>query len=742
LARLRRGLTAALFGGTLVLSGGAALVNEVVWQRSLKRFLGGSESTSSMIVVLVFMAGLGFGSLLMGRRARRLSDPVTALAALEALLFAVNAAIAFGFGSGAVGFLVHAQRVAASAGVPVLSVYAASAALVLLTPCLLMGATLPLASEICQRRLGLRDSRVLGLLYFANTAGSVAGALVAGFYLMPELGLTRSLALACSLNLAAALTLVALRFLPRVGRDAGEAAERVAVSAHASWTWRRPTLDESLAFGLGFCSLAYEMMLLRLIGLQDRPFPTTFAAVIATFLAFWSLGAAWSSRVTPRPLARSLRLTAVAVLLGLLVFRIGWPLAMEEPGILLKFVTARGAYFVAPFLFGYLFARLIADSAREWGRDVGRLGAWNTLGCCGGVVGVFFVGYDIHYVSVLVALSLSLVGLAEMAGPPLRRPWRIPAPIALLAAAAVVVLSGILDLSTVFSQDRLFFSRAGVIGMRAGGDMLWDGLWHSSLSNGTSHVATKNWYLGVCPILSHSPGDLRQACIIGLGTGITATTVSRLASIERVDVYEINPRLKEILAAYPDGTLHFLENAKMKVHWQDARTGLALDPRRYDVIVTQPFWLAQAGSSLLNSREFFELIRDHLSPGGIFTLASNGSRGQAFALRQTAARVFPFGESYFNGYLLVLSNDPIDVSEAALARRFAANADDPLWREIVGQPATRDALAVRKLVDAQRLPWGDGRLILTDDWPIVEYPLALERRVHEMGYTETLPVPH
>ena len=57
-------------GAALFCSGGAGLVNEVVWQLALKRFLGGSESVSSMIVVVVFMLGLGAGSILMGRRYR------------------------------------------------------------------------------------------------------------------------------------------------------------------------------------------------------------------------------------------------------------------------------------------------------------------------------------------------------------------------------------------------------------------------------------------------------------------------------------------------------------------------------------------------------------------------------------------------------------------------------------------------------------------------------------------------
>ncbi len=57
-------LLLALFG-----SGVASIINQVVWQRALKIYLAGSEAVSAMIVVLVFMLGLGVGSQLMGKRA-------------------------------------------------------------------------------------------------------------------------------------------------------------------------------------------------------------------------------------------------------------------------------------------------------------------------------------------------------------------------------------------------------------------------------------------------------------------------------------------------------------------------------------------------------------------------------------------------------------------------------------------------------------------------------------------------
>jgi hypothetical protein len=66
------------------LSGGAGLINQVVWQKALKVYLGGSETISSMIVVLVFLAGLGTGSVWMVKKAHQIQNPARALALIEA----------------------------------------------------------------------------------------------------------------------------------------------------------------------------------------------------------------------------------------------------------------------------------------------------------------------------------------------------------------------------------------------------------------------------------------------------------------------------------------------------------------------------------------------------------------------------------------------------------------------------------------------------------------------------------
>ena len=153
--------------------------------------------------------------------------------------------------------------------------------------------------------------------------------------------------------------------------------------------------------------------------------------------------------------------------------------------------------------------------------------------------------------------------------------------------------------------------------------------------------------------------------------------------------------------------------------------------RSYDLVVTQPLYLMQAGSGFLNSREFLALVRSRLRPGGVLCLYSRGTEPQKRALRETAARVFRYGESFFGGYLLILSDWELELDEQRLAERFRRHSNDPLWREIQTFDLTRDAEALLTQLDRPRHSWNAHGLIVTDDHPVIEYRYMLKKMLEE-----------
>ncbi|MGB9148920.1 MAG: hypothetical protein WCB36_01600 [Burkholderiales bacterium] len=719
----------------LFASGAAGLINQVVWQRALKVFLGGSESISSMIVVLVFLAGLGAGSWVAGRFATRLRNPLLALGLLELALGLVNIGVRALLATDISDSVFAVQRVAHAMGLGLWVVYALGACLVLALPCLLMGATMPFAGEACQRRLQEgTDAKVLGWLIFANTIGSVAGTVFGSGYLMPQFGRGASLFFAAALNLSAGLLALSLCL-----RTTAPAQAEVSSKA-PNIPLRRgtPSYFEWLSLALGFCALGYEMLLLRLIALRHEPLPFTFAAVLAGFLLFWSIGAALSSSKRGPSLSTAMGICGLLIAASMAVFVLDPPGPITGIGSLAWFVLSRPFYFLPCLAFGYLFGRVAAAAAQSWGNDVGRVYALNTLGSCAGVLVMTLIGYEIPFFMDALALALLLFALheAEDARDKLtgkvdsRRYWP-PA----IGALAAIFLSFLVDLSGVIPGLRAFYGRDGVIMVDRNRNLMWDGLWHSRLSENNDHIGTANWYLAIAPMLAHQ-GPVKDACVIGLAAGVTAATIAKSGAM--VDAYDINPGLQELYRRYPKGTLGVAQNPSILVRWQDARSGLALNDKKYDIIQTQPLYLKQAGSGLLNSVEFYRLISQRLKPGGIFSLYSNGTSAQAFAVRQTAAKVFPYRQSFGHGYLLLLSNDPIDISEESL--RLRMQAEGLFWEEVRGFSRTRDAATFLQLFDPLDFPWGQGGMISSDDHPIIEYPDYLQVKIDSLGIRD-LPSP-
>jgi hypothetical protein len=410
---------------------------------------------------------------------------------------------------------------------------------------------------------------------------------------------------------------------------------------------------------------------------------------------------------------------------------------------MLKFVLLHPSPFLPCLLFGFLFTRVTAQAAQEWGRDVGRVYGWNTVGSCSGILAAIFIGYELHlYLAIGLICLLCLTVGAFYFDRQLDR--RLPL-LSMAGGAALVMLLvtprvtdtgswGLTRMIDPEGETRFFFGRSGVVGVGTDGSVYWDGLWHSHLVfEPDDHIDTNNWWMAIAPVLAHSTGEIKHIGLVGLGTGITAGTLARLGSVERIDAYEINHTLESIFAEYPEETMGVTSNPRIQLLWQDARSGLALNEQKYDIITTAPLYLRQAGAGILNSRESYTLIQSRLKPDGIACVFSWGTDAQAYSVRQTAAQVFEYHKSIWGGYLLLLSDSPIELNAEVLLARMIRHSEDPLWAEIIAFAGPLGAEGLASVVDDPQFDWGDGSLITTDDQPIVEYPGYLEQQVDALG---------
>lgn len=209
MAETKRSLLPVYF--VFLLSGFAALLYQVVWQRSLFAIYG-INLESVTVIVTAFMLGLGLGSLAGGKISE---DP-----SRRVLLW--FAGVEGGIGLfGVVSLAVFRKVGGLTLGLPPLAT-AVVTFLLVLVPTLLMGSTLPLLVAHLVRRFG-NVGRSVGVLYFVNTLGSALASFAAPLAFLPALGQARTVWVAAAFNGAAAL-LVFVEHLRSRAAPAPEAA--------------------------------------------------------------------------------------------------------------------------------------------------------------------------------------------------------------------------------------------------------------------------------------------------------------------------------------------------------------------------------------------------------------------------------------------------------------------------------------------------------------------------------------
>ncbi|MGA8222451.1 MAG: fused MFS/spermidine synthase [Candidatus Acidiferrales bacterium] len=298
------------------ISGAAGLIYQVAWAKSLTLIFG-STVYAVTTVLAVFLGGLALGSDWIGRWGERWDDAILLYAVLE-LVVAALGALSLANLVGVRALYVHAfpwigNSVPMRGALRFLAV-----AMVLFPSTFLMGGTLP----VLVRGLGSQAIALRGLvsrLYWVNTSGAVAGALAAGFWLLPVAGGRRTVLTAAALNLLAGI--VALRM--RQAKSPLEARPRGAKELET--VAPRRLLLAAFAI-VGATAMAYEIAWTRLLAIIFGSSTYAFTVMLGTFLAGIALGSAlfelWGKRRTASLSSFEVTqtLTALAGLLFLFLF--------------------------------------------------------------------------------------------------------------------------------------------------------------------------------------------------------------------------------------------------------------------------------------------------------------------------------------------------------------------------------------------------------------------------------------
>lgn len=190
--------------GVFALSGLFSMCYQVLWTRAYVIVLG--SSTYSFTVILVsFLVGLASGSAVMSTQLKRISRPIFWLA-LTQVGVTLTATLAFFLLDQLPELLFDRLRQNVGSAYDVYAYNFLLVGLVVFLPTFLQGMAFPLVVRSLVRERGA-SGKAVGRVYAFNTAGAIAGSFVAGFVLMPSLGLSTAITVVVGANLVTSLTL-------------------------------------------------------------------------------------------------------------------------------------------------------------------------------------------------------------------------------------------------------------------------------------------------------------------------------------------------------------------------------------------------------------------------------------------------------------------------------------------------------------------------------------------------------
>ena len=668
-------------------SGCAALIYEVVWFQLLQLSIG-SSAVSLGVLLGIYMGGMCLGSLLLPRYLNPSWHPLRVYAALEAGIGVFGVIVLF-----AVPIVGQIYTQIAGTGQANLFLRAIVASICLLPPTLLMGATLPAIARWVETTP--RGVSWLGYFYGGNLAGAVAGSLLAGFYLLRVYDMPTATAVAVVLNIVVAgLAMVVATRTPHT-----------VIKADASAPLPQPISAESarlvyIAIALsGLTALGSEVVWTRVLSLLFGATTYTFSLILAVFLVGLgigsSLGAALARGVSNAKTALGWVQLGLCLCLAWAAYSTAdslpfWPInpsISTSPSFTFQLDLMRAIWVMLPgaMLWGASFPLALAGVAapgQDSARLVGGVYAANTVGA---IVGALVTSLGMVGTVGSQITQQALIGVAAMSGLLMLMPTTgekrgaltstpvVVIGIALIAgllARTVPPLPGILVAygryaATWVGQNEILYVGEGVtasvaVSRTPSGVLNYHNAGKVQASSEPQDMRLQRMLGHITTLVPKTP---TKVLVIGCGAGVTAGAVSIDPMVKDQTIAEIEPLVPRVVSThFAEHNFNVVANPKVKVHLDDARHYLLTTNEKFDAITSDPLDPWVKGAATLYTREFFQVVKSHLNPGGVVTLFVQLYESTDSAVKSEIAtflEAFPNGAVFANtvngqGYDLVL----------------------------------------------------------------------------------------
>ena len=668
-------------------SGCAALIYEVVWFQLLQLSIG-SSAVSLGVLLGIYMGGMCLGSLLLPKYLNPRNHPLRVYAMLEIGIAVFGIIVLF-----AVPVVGRIYTSIAGTGQVSLVLRAIVAAICLLPPTLLMGATLPAIARWVETTP--KGVSWLGYFYGGNLAGAVAGSLLAGFYLLRVYDMPTATGAAVALNVVVAL--LALLVAARTPHTVITATASDAPLATAA-----PEISRLVYIAIalsGLTALGSEVVWTRVLSLLFGATTYTFSLILAVFLVGLGIGSSLGSSMArnlsnPR-IALGWCQLALCACLAWAAYTTSaslpyWPINPSISTSLsynfqLDLMRAIWVMLPGAILWGASFPLALASVAtrgQDSARLVGGVYAANTVGA---IIGATVVSLALVGTVGSQKTQQILIGVAAMSGLLMLMPAtgevRKPLTSTPVVVIGIALIAGLLARSvppipwllvaygrysaTWVGQNEMVYVGEGVTASVAVTRTPTGVLnYHNA---GKVQASSEPQDMRLQRMLGHIttlvPKNPNKVLVIGCGAGVTAGAVSIDPMVKDQTIAEIEPLVPRVVSThFAQHNFNVVANPKVKVHLDDARHYLLTTSEKFDAITSDPLDPWVKGAATLYTREFFDVVKSHLNPGGVVTLFVQLYESSEAAVKSeigTFLEAFPNGAVFANtvngqGYDLVL----------------------------------------------------------------------------------------
>lgn len=628
-----------------------SMVFQVVWTRKIMVIFG-TTALSISTILTVFLSGIALGGYLGSRWIKKAEKKHRFLGTVMIILGAYCLGATFLLGYIREPFFFLAGVVEHPTAVNLLKLFFSF--VILIVPTTIIGATFPIITYLYATDFK-NFGKAVASIYFIDTLGAAAGALICGFLLVPWVGLRETSFIGAGIYFILGLIIIS----KKDGTPVKEKVPSQSLAKSVPVSSRTRFFILTALFLSGFAALVLEVAWSRYFHLLFGTSIYAFALVLAAFMLGLSIGSASIKRFLDRfrnPLIVFAFLEiAIAFFSLFAIYTNNWIEGLYFEYFfktsnfyifqVILFVTAFVMMLVPTSLMGANFplaVKILGRNRETRGEDAGIPFSINTGG---GIIGAFLAGFFImpllglENTTLLASSIYFIIGLAFLLIAK-KRNLAVFVPAAAMFAVLVITAyigkepslgysvyyegirySNASEFIEIKKRIQTLYSRHGHYGLVS---VNYDPYTKNIflLNNGKTDASIHKFDMGNQLMLGHMPlflhGSPKDVLNIGLGGGFTLGAVTTHPEVSTIDAIEIDPLVFEATERFfSPYNNNALSDPRVKKHVQDGRHFVETTSKKYDVIISEPPNIWVSGVSQLFTDEFYRAVKKKLKEGGI-----------------------------------------------------------------------------------------------------------------------------